>query len=113
MPDDVEPSQAELLRIDARYEGADAIITVAGELDHSTAPQFLACIREAFDTQPRSIVVDGHGLTFTDSSGLAALLRAHGVAQDVGVAFRVSSPSPKLQRFVELTGTKDYLLSDE
>jgi hypothetical protein len=29
------------------------------------------------------------------------------------VAFRVSSPSPKLRRFVELTGTKDYLLPDE
>jgi anti-sigma B factor antagonist len=113
LPDDVEPSQAELLRIDARYEGADAIITVAGELDHSTAARFLACIREALDTQPRSIVVDGHGLTFTDSSGLAALLRARGVAQEAGVAFRVSSPSPKLQRFVELTGTKDYLLPDE
>ena len=110
LPDDVDPSQAELLRIDARYEGADAIITVAGELDHSTAARFLACIREALDTQPRSIVVDGHGLTFTDSSGLAALLRARGVAQEAGVAFRVSSPSPKLRRFVELTGTKDYLL---
>jgi anti-sigma B factor antagonist len=113
LPDDVEPSQAELLRIDARYEGADAIITVAGELDHSTAARFLACIREALDTQPRSIVVDGHGLTFTDSSGLEALLRARGVAQDAGVAFRVSSPSPKLRRFIELTGTKDYLLPDK
>jgi anti-sigma B factor antagonist len=112
LPDDVDPSQAELLRIDARYEGADAIITVAGELDHSTTPRFLACFREALDTQPRSIVVDGHGLTFTDSSGLAALLRARGVAQEAGVAFRVSSPSPKLRRFVELTGTKDYLLPD-
>ena len=41
LPDDVEPSQAELLGIDARYEGADAIITVAGELDRSTAARFL------------------------------------------------------------------------
>jgi anti-sigma B factor antagonist len=112
LPDDVEPSQAELLRIEARYDGADAIITVEGELDITTAARFLACIREALDTQARSINVDGHALTFTDSSGFAALLRARGEAREAGVAFRISSPSPKLRRFVELTGTKDYLLPD-
>jgi anti-sigma B factor antagonist len=113
LPDDVEPSQAELLRIEARYDGAEAIITAEGELDRSTAPRFLASIREAVDTQPRSINVDGHALTFTDSSGLAALLRARGEAREVGVAFRISSPSPELRRLVELTGTEEYLLPDE
>jgi hypothetical protein len=44
---DVEPWQAELLRIDARYDGAGAIITIEGELNLATAARFLACIREA------------------------------------------------------------------
>ncbi|HET6832371.1 MAG TPA: STAS domain-containing protein [Acidimicrobiales bacterium] len=113
MPDDMEPAQAELLRVEARYDGAEAIITAEGELDRTTAARFLACVREALDSSPRSIDVDAHALTFTDSSGLAALLRASGLAHDAGVAFRISSPSARLRRLVELTGTKDYLLPEE
>jgi hypothetical protein len=62
---------------------------------------------------PSSITVDAYALTFTDSSRPAALLRAGGSAHDVGVAFRISSPSPKRRRLVELTGTKDYLSPHE
>jgi anti-sigma B factor antagonist len=113
MPDDVEPSQAELLRVDARYEGAEAIITVAGELEYSTAERFVACILEVLDTKPRSVTVDLHRVTFSDSSGLAALLRARDLAFVDQVAFRIKDPSPQLRRRLELTATKDLLLPDE
>lgn len=113
LPDEIKPSQAELLRIEARYNGAEAVITAEGELAITTAACFLACIREALVTSPSSINVDAHALTFADSSGLSALLRARGLAHDAGVAFRISSPSPKLRRLVERTGTKDYLVPDE
>lgn len=112
MPDDVQDSHPELLRVEATYEGAEATISVAGELDVSTAGRFVACVRDALETQRRSINVDAHALEFSDSSGLAALLRARGLAHDVGVAFRISSPSPKLRRLVEVSGTEDYLLPD-
>ena len=49
MPDDVEPSQAELLRVEARHEGAGAIVKLAGELAYSTAERFVACILEVLD----------------------------------------------------------------
>jgi anti-sigma B factor antagonist len=113
MPDDVEPSQAELLRVEARHEGAGAIITVDGELDHSTAKRFVACILEVLDTKPRSITIDLHGVTYTDSSGLSALLRARGLAFVDQVAFRIKDPSPGLRRRLELTATKDLLMPDE
>jgi anti-anti-sigma factor len=113
MPDDIEPSQAELLRVEARYEGAEAIVTAAGELDRSTAERFVACILEALGTKPRSITVDLHGVTFSDSSGLAALLRARSLAFVDQVAFRIRDPSSWLRRLVEVTGTKDLLLPDE
>jgi anti-anti-sigma factor len=113
MPDDVAPSQAELLSIETRFEGAGVTITAEGELDYTTSPRFLACVREVLDNDPRSINVDVHALTFTDSSGLAALLQARGLVHDAGVAFRISRPSPRLLRIVELTGTKEYLLPDE
>jgi len=69
MPDDVEPSHAELLRVEARHEGAGVIVMVDGELDYSTTERFVACILEALDTKPRSITVDLHGVTSSDSSG--------------------------------------------
>ena len=113
MPDDIEPSQAELLRVGARYEGAEAIVTVAGELDYSTAERFVACSLEALGTKPRSVTVDAHAVTFSDSSGLAAILRARGLAFVDQVAFRIRDPSSRLRRLVEVTGTKDLLSPDE
>jgi anti-sigma B factor antagonist len=113
MRDDWESSQVALLRVDARHEGAEATITVEGELDHSTVEQFRTCILEVLDTKPRSITIDAHGVTYTDSSGLSALLRAHGRAFVDQVAFRIRDPSPQLRRLVETTGTGDLLLPDE
>lgn len=112
MPDDREGVQPELLRVEATSEGAEATISVAGELDVSTAGRLVACVRDALESQPRSISVDASALEFSDSSGLAALLRARGLAHDAGVAFRISAPSDKLRRLVEVSGTGDYLLPD-
>jgi anti-sigma B factor antagonist len=112
MPDDVRSSWAEL-RVGARYEGSEVIVAVEGDLDHSSAERFLACIFEALDTKPRSITVDAHGFTFTDTAGLSALLRARGLAFVDQVDFRISDPSPGLRRLVEQTGVTDLLFPDE
>jgi anti-anti-sigma factor len=73
----------------------------------------VACILEVLDTKPRSISVDLHGVTFSDSSGLSALLRARDLAFVDQVAFRIKDPSLRLRRRLELTATKDLLLPDE
>jgi anti-anti-sigma factor len=72
----------------------------------------VARILEVLDTKPRSVTVDAHEVTFTDSSGLSALLRAHGLAFVDQVAFRIRDPSPRLRRLVEVSGTEDLLLPD-
>jgi anti-anti-sigma factor len=105
MPDDVQSSRAEL-RVGARCEGAEAIVAVEGDLDHSTAERFLACILEALDTKPRSVTVDAHAVTFTDSSGLSALLRARGLAFVDQVVFRISDPSPRLRGSLSRLGSR-------
>ena len=112
MPDDVQSSRTDL-RVEASNEGAEAIVAVEGDLDHSSAERFMACILEALDTKPRSVTVYAHAVTFTDSSGLSALLRARGLAFVDQVVFRVRDPSPGLRRLVEQTGVKDLLLPDE
>jgi anti-anti-sigma factor len=80
---------------------------------YSTAERLVACILEVLDTKPRSITVDLHRVTFSDSSGLSALLQARDLAFVDQVAFRIKDPSPKLRRRLELTATKDLLMPDE
>ena len=51
---------------------------VAGELDHHEAQAVMAELNRRIDlAQPRQLTLDLSGLTFTDSSGIAVLLRIH------------------------------------
>ena len=56
------------------------------------------------------IGIDANGLTFIDSSGLMALVRARDAATESGVAFRVSEPSPPLCRIAGICGLEGLLL---
>jgi anti-anti-sigma factor len=110
MSEDVEPS----LRVEADYDGSHVTIVVEGELDVSGARQLQASVSEALErlTWDRSITIDVRGLTYTDSSGLAGLLRARAASDEVAVAFRISEPSPALRRLIEMAGVAN-LLPDE
>jgi anti-anti-sigma factor len=110
--EDTEPSQAESLRVAARYGGTEVTLIVEGSLDRSSSAPFRAWVEEALGGRPRSIVVDAGALTAVDSSGLAALLRARYAATEAGVAFRLRDPSSALRRAVELAGFQ-ALLPDE
>lgn len=74
--------------------------------------QFWAHVNEAVEARPVSITVEARGLTFVDSSGLAAMMRAHEAATEAGVTFRVSEPSPALCRLVEIFGLESLLLHE-
>ena len=51
---------------------------VDGELDHHGAKAVMEELDRRIDAaQPRELTLDLSGLTFTDSSGIAVLLRAH------------------------------------
>ena len=107
MSGDVEPSVGDVLYA---YDGA--AIALQGAFDMIDAQRFRACVNEALETHPRSLIVDAYGLTFIDSSGLKALLHARAAATDAGVAFHVIEPSPWLRRLAEIKGLDD-LLADE
>ncbi|MBQ3135829.1 MAG: anti-sigma factor antagonist [Oscillospiraceae bacterium] len=52
-------------------------VTLSGELDHHGAKQIMANLDSRIDLElPRRLTVDMSGITFTDSSGIAVLLRA-------------------------------------
>jgi anti-anti-sigma regulatory factor len=66
-----------------------------GEFDITGTERFWARVNEAVEARPVSVTIEARGLTFVDSSGLAAMVRAHEVATEAGVRFRVGEPSPR------------------
>ena len=109
MSDDADPTRAELLRVEVRYGDSDATLVLEGEFDSTGVESFVACAVDALATYPESIAIDARGLTFTDSSGLTALLRARAAAGTAGVAFRIRGRSLGLQRAIAHAGITDLL----
>jgi anti-sigma B factor antagonist len=109
MSDDTAPSPGDILYVATSYDDGAATIVLVGEFDESCAAHFWAAVSEAFATRPQSVTVEARGLTFIDSSGLQALIRAREAADEAGVAFRVREPSPPVRRIVEITGIVDLL----
>ena len=59
-----------------KQEGRLLTAAVSGELDHHGAKTVMAELERHIDAaRPRMLVLDLAGLTFTDSSGIAVLLR--------------------------------------
>ena len=64
--------------VTCREEKRHLTALVDGELDHHGAKSVMAELDRRIDqAQPQELTLDLSGLTFTDSSGIAVLLRAH------------------------------------
>jgi anti-anti-sigma factor len=109
MSDDVEPFQADLLRVKANFDGSTPTIVVEGEFDLTGTERFWAFVSEALMENPRAIIVEASAVEFIDSSGLMALICAHDAASKAGVEFCVSQPSPPLRRIAEICGVENLL----
>jgi anti-anti-sigma factor len=112
MSDGAGLSPGDLLYVETRQDGARPIVIVVGEFDMSGTEVFWAHVSQVIEARPVSITVEARGLTFIDSSGLEAMVRARNSAIDAGVTFRVSEPSPPLRRIAEMCGLEDLLLAE-
>jgi anti-sigma B factor antagonist len=99
----------ELLHIEAEYRGSEVTVVLRGDFDLTGTARFWAHISEALDRPATSIAVDARGVTFIDSSGVGALLRARAEANERGEAVRVSQPSAALRRTAQAAGIEDLL----
>ena len=82
-----------------------AFLTLRGELDLATAPEFEQLINERID-EGREIVVDLRPLEFMDSSGIRVLVAAHTRAGRSGTKVFVVRPEPAsaVAKIVEVSG---------
>jgi anti-anti-sigma factor len=99
-------SQRADLRVQAR-QGAPgvAVLSVAGELDVSTAGTLESAVEQACGTQPEELLFDLRELRFMDSAGIAVLLAASRKVPSV----RLREPSPAVRRVLEMTGLTTVL----
>jgi len=87
------------------------VVEVIGELDLAAAAAFGEAVERAMADSPR-VVIDATGLTFIDSSGVNALVRAQRRATDSSVELVVRAPDRRVRTVLEITGV-DTLLSIE
>ncbi|WP_107655435.1 STAS domain-containing protein [Nocardia suismassiliense] len=83
------------------------ILSLTGEIDMASAPQFQAAVDEALRDQPNTLVVDLSLVEFFGSAGLSVLLVA---AEALPSGQLRVVASPPVRRPIEVTGL-DKLLS--
>ena len=77
---------------------------VTGELDHHGAKAVMELDRRIDAALPRELTLDLEGLTFTDSSGIAVLLRAHRRMGQVRGAMRVINTPGQAEKVFRAAG---------
>ena len=87
--------------------GADCVLTVRGDIDLASAPDFETSLRTALDQSPSSITIDLTGLTFIDSSGLRALVSVSKEAQSRDATIALRNVPRHAQRVLDITGLSE------
>jgi len=102
---DAGAGRAGSLRIDVTiHDGLSATVVLLGRLDAVEAPALREQFAEVFRAGAVTVVVDLVGVTFIDSAGLAALVRARRDAQSVGGDLVLITPvDPAALRVFRLT----------
>ncbi|MGW0390412.1 STAS domain-containing protein [Streptomyces sp. NPDC003042] len=110
---DVEPAAIEPAAVEVGSEVITVRPTGAIDLEHVEGLRAALLTALAHTGGPDEVVVDLSGLTFCDSSGLNALLRARIVAEDRGRTLRLAAPTRQFRRLLEVTGTENLFAIDE
>jgi anti-sigma B factor antagonist len=94
---------AEFRICSAVLDGDVHVVSVAGELDLHTTGDLSAELDDVIRRAPRSIVVDLGGVTFLDSTALAALAAAARRAHTVGARLVVVTDDPHTTKIFRIT----------
>jgi anti-anti-sigma factor len=98
------PANPTPLSVTQDRDGDRVCVAVAGEIDARTADKFRTAMTEALGVGVRWLIVDLAGVSFLDSSGIAALVNARNHAEAVGARLNVINCQPRVRRILEITG---------
>lgn len=98
------------LSIAVQRSPSEAILSLVGEIDMSTAPRLSSAVVELLNESPARVVLDMTGVTFCDSQGLGTLVvlsRKAGLAHSCLVLVNVGE---FLLRVLDITGLRPALM---
>ena len=93
--------------VTAHVAGATVTLVLRGEFDLRGVRRVADAVGAALGRHPATLAVDAAGLTFVDSAGLHALVRARQLAGRAGVAFVLDRSSVALDQLIDLAGLRD------
>lgn len=101
--------------MDVGQSGSCVLVNVHGELDIATAPQLVAALETATQTEGEQLVVNLLDTSFIDSTGLTTLFRAYKQHEGNGSAFAlVCGPdNMEIRRVIDLMGFNEVFTIHE
>ena len=94
-----------LFSVSSERTGAGlGIVSLSGEVDIYTAPQFKECLLELIDTGVDKLVVDLSGVTFIDSTALGVLIGGVRRVRTAGGAMALVVTNRAVERVLSITG---------
>ena len=100
----MEPSDPQPFMIDVHAQESRHIVRLAGELDMAAAPRCSETLQAIQHEGSPEVLIDLRGLTFLDSMGLSALLKAHFAGLDGQGPVSFVHGAPTVHRVFQLTG---------
>ena len=89
--------------------GDAVVVSLSGELDIASAPEFEQAIAEATAEPGAELVLDLRELTFMDSTGLRALAQTNARAGEAGFALSIVRGPRQIERVLEISGLAELL----
>ena len=105
--------EVEPLELSADHTGSSTVVTVAGEIDLATAPQFEAFLRDQLAHTRAVFMLDLSGVDYLGSAGLEALLAVRAECKRRGVDLVFAECSFSVLRTFEVSGFTGVFLRDE
>ncbi|HEX2315399.1 MAG TPA: anti-sigma factor antagonist [Thermomonospora sp.] len=98
---------AEILRVDVRTVGLWTVLDLRGELDVAGLPALQQRVDEVCaGRRPPRLVIDMSSVTFMDSCGLGALVRAWKRVGGMQGRFVLVGLQPRVARVLDITGMR-------
>ncbi len=93
--------------------GKRRVVIATGEIDLQSAPELLDRLLSAASHGDADVVVDSAGVTFLDSTGLAAFALTHNRLVELDHKLVVRDPQPNVRLVLEITGMDTVLAIEE
>jgi anti-anti-sigma factor len=89
----------------------ETAVEIVGELDIGTADKAFRYVQKIINRRRGPVVVSLAEVRFCDARGLRTLVRMADYAELSDCQFRVTAPSPRLARLMQITGLDHKLLA--